>query len=80
MVFRMPTKKKFFPIFCLFLSLDTFTSFFKDNKSFRSHKVTDMDLTDPEHWLHYIYFRIRKEGWNEERREERKEIKKGKKV
>jgi hypothetical protein len=27
---------------------------FKDNKSFRSHKVTGMALTDPEHWLHHI--------------------------
>jgi hypothetical protein len=43
--FEMPTTKRFFTsFFCLILTEGTFTTVFKDNKSFRSHKTIEIKV------------------------------------
>ncbi len=46
LTFKMPTKNEFFLLkfFCILLFEVTFTSFFKDKKSKRSHKTVEIKV------------------------------------
>jgi hypothetical protein len=45
----MPTKNKFSNLFCLLLTVDTFTAVFKDNELSRIHKTVEIKV-----FLHFF--------------------------